>query len=205
MHGGERRGLSRCFSPAGKFWIAGGCRIEIDAARGREAERSKGIYADREVHAAPGHSLKSEWDRGIWVRCSSAGDVDSGGGAAAGLRRESGENRRERSNEDSRSEGGGADTVGRRSDRRRILAGEIGSRQTSRRVGSRAERQSFHRANAARFFGDFEDARRDCKKSGRSAGCVSRRSENDHRRIRRALSRALHDGTIELRGGFARR
>src|SRR5580658_2058286 len=129
MHGGERRRIPRCIAPPRDVWGVGGCRCEIDSARGRDAKGRERFHPDRKAYAALGYSCESEWHGGIWVGRAFAGDVDGGGGAAAGVWRKSGEGGCQRGVEDSRREGGGADSFGGGGDCGGILAGESGARQ----------------------------------------------------------------------------
>ena len=54
----------------------------------------------------------------------------------------------------------------------RFLAGEIGARQTESRMGSGTQRESVHRADAPRFFGDGEEPGAIAKKTGDPAAAL---------------------------------
>jgi len=58
---------------------------------GSEVERREELHLDRQADAAAGHAIQNEWKRPVWPGRQFAGNAYRGRGAAASIRRKSGE------------------------------------------------------------------------------------------------------------------
>ncbi len=91
LPGREWRSAASRDGTTGDVWLAGECRGANYTSGGSEAEGREEFHADWETHAAPGYTIENERERAVWAGRQLAGNAYGGGGAAAGIWRESGE------------------------------------------------------------------------------------------------------------------